>query len=291
MLTRSLSYGTISQFMGLLAAPLKSEEIAMRFRSNLLVAAVSCVLSAGVAFAGANPIPGVGVVIKRNPGSGGYAVVPGGFFGPGSEPFTGFVPMEGRCSHECGGCDNDCAGREGDPDGRIDYEADFATGPFTMIMQPTVMHSIAPILVRINGVDSFFDVFVTISGQGPSSDDPIPGMLHLPPGESLDTGTSSVVLGSSLDLHCTFTFFDHSTGMAAGSALEQDFHMTLDNAALPITRVADGTPGGRIVLGLSGSGVVPFQYSSADGLVMTMLSLYDSGAVTVQESPWGWVKA
>lgn len=260
----------------------------MRIRSSLVVAALTYLVSVGVAVAG-NPIPGVGIVVKRNPGTQYPAGIAGGFFGPGSEPFTGIVPMEGRCSHDCGGCDDDCAGRENDPDGRIDYEADFATGPFTMIMQPMVMHSIAPIQVIIDGVPTLFDMVVAISGPRP--DEPLDGLVYLLPGESLDTGTSSVVLESSLDLHCTVTFFDHTTGIAAGSTLEQDFHLTLDNAALPITRVEDGTPGGRIVLGMGGSDMVPFQYSSVDGLVITMLSLYEPAPVPVQESSWGRVKA
>lgn len=263
----------------------------MHIRSSLLSVAISCLVSIGVAVAG-NPIPGVGIVVKRNPGTGGGMVVPGGFFGPGSEPFEGFVAMEGGCSYDCGGCDDDCAGRENDPDGRIDYEAEFATGPFTMIMPPMVMHSIAPIQVSINGVDTFFDILVTVSGPVARPDEPLDGLVYLLPGQSLETGTSSVVLESSLDLHCTFTFFDHTTGIAAGSTIEQDFHLTLENVALPITRVADGTPGGRIVLGMAGSDMVPFQYSSADGqLVIKMLSLYEPAPVSVQEASWGKVKA
>lgn len=262
----------------------------MHTRTVCLALIISFILPVGFAVAG-NPIPGIGFVVKRPPGSSTAMVVPGGFFGPGSEPFTGGVGLEGTCSHACGGCDDNCAGRENDPDGRIDYAADLGTGPFDVIMQAKVLYSTEPILVRINGVDSFFDVFVTIRGQGPLPDEPIPGTLLLPPGQSLDTGTSSLVLDSFFDIHCTMTFADASTGLPAGSAIEQDLHMELQDAGLPITRVADGTPEGYIVLGKGASNTVPFTYASAGGeLVLKMLSLTELATVSAEEKSWGALK-
>ena len=258
---------------------------------------ISLVLPLGVCEA-ANPIPGIGIVVKhcKCPPtwaccSSAAARTTGGFFGPGSDPFDGFVGLEGRCSHDCGGCDNGCGGSGSSPDGRIDYAAEGASGPFEMSMQSTVLYSIAPIQISINGVDSFFDVFVSISGQGPLPDDPIPGMVTLPTGQTLDVGTSSQVYGSFLDLHCTITFADAVTGAAAGTAIEQDLHLALQDAGLPIKRLADGTAGGQIVLGLDGANLVPFTYSSAGGeLTMKMYSLYQEAPVSVGARTWGALK-
>jgi hypothetical protein len=249
--------------------------------------------------AGSKPVPSIGIVVKRCNCPPKYACcsqaavgTPAGFFGPGSAQFAGAVGLEGRCSHDCGGCGNDCGGSGSSPDGSIGYLVDGAGGPFEMSMQSTVLYSVAPIQVSINGVDSFFDVFVSISGQGPLPDDPIPGMVTLPAGQTLDVGTSSQVLSSYLDLHCTITFADAITGEAAGAAIEQDLHLALRDAGLPIARVADGTAeGGPIVLGLDGANLQPFTYSSAgDELTVQMYSLFQAAPVSAGARTWGALK-
>lgn len=236
-----------------------------------------------------NPIPGVGIVVKRNrPGSSTAFAAPGGFFGPGSEPFTGFVPMEGRCSHECGGCNTVC----GTPDGRIDYAADAPSGPFDLSMASMTLYSVTPIPVDIGGATSLFDVVVTLSGPGPLADDPIPGSLALPPAGSLGLGGTSTVQSSAIDLHATITFADHATGVAAGGSLEQDLHLTLQEVALPIARVLDGTSTGHIVLGGDGASVRTFTFaSSGDELRIGFLSNEQGAAVPVRARSWGAVKS
>jgi hypothetical protein len=212
-------------------------------------------------------------------------VVPGGFFGSGSAPFSGDVGFEGRCSYQCGGCDSDCGG--GPPDGRIDYSTDSSSGPFDASLTAMTLYSVDPIAVG----GSFFDVFITISGPGPLADDPIPGTVAIPPGASLDLGGASTVASSSVDLHATMTFADHVTGVAAGSALEQDLHLTLQDAALPIARVADGTTAGHIVLGGTGATVTPFTYASAGGeWSLRLLSLEPGAPVPARAKSWGAVK-
>ncbi len=262
----------------------------MQTRSLALAVAMACLLPASV-IATTNPIPGIGVVIKRHPGSSSALVVPGGFFGPGSEPFTGTVGLEGRCSHDCGGCDDNCAGSEGNPDGRIDYSMEVATGPFQMEMPATTMYSVAPIEVMIDGVPTFFDVFVMISGQSPPAGDPATGTLTLQSG-SLDIGTWQKVDNSEFSVRCSITFADASTGVAAGSSIELDLQLELQETDLPVARIADGTASGYMVLGKGASSVVPFTFASAgDELVMTMLCLYEPTPVPVQSTSWGKVKA
>jgi len=254
------------------------------------------------ALASSNPIPGVGIVVKHCSGGGTTlqhhcksatrVIAPGGFFAPGSAPFDGVVPIQGRCGEACNGCDTECVGNEANPDGRIDYASETSAGPFDVIMPSTLFYSIDPIQVAVDGVDTFFDVFVTVRGIGLGVDDPIHGVLTLPPGGTLEVGTSSLVENSTLDLHSTMTFANTATGEAAGSAIEQDLHLDLhDSAGLALTRIADGTAGGRIVLGLDGSTFEIFTYTSAnDELTLRMRSLHPDGAVPAQAPSWGALK-
>jgi hypothetical protein len=89
------------------------------------------------------------------------------------------------------------------------------------------LYSTAPIEVLVNGVPSFFDVFVELSGAGLVPDAPIPGSVQLPPGVSLVPGSSAVVASSSCDVHARFTFADAATGAAVGQAIEADFPLSL----------------------------------------------------------------
>ena len=254
----------------------------MRCRYLLFAVVLVCLSSVvvDVALASSNPIPGVGFTL------------PAGFFGPGSEPFDGFVTMEGQCSHSCGGCDDNCASSPGSSDSRMDYSMDVPTGPFDMTMHATTMYSVAPIQVMINGVASFFDVSVEMSGPAPANDDDIVGTMALAPGESLDVGTSAHVLSSSLDVFYTITFADASTGIAAGTAITGELETVLKNLGLLATRVAAGGPGGTIVMGYDGSSTAQFTYASSnDDLVLNLLSLYQSGPVPTTNASWGAVKA
>jgi hypothetical protein len=88
------------------------------------------------------------------------------------------------------------------------------------------------------------------------------------------------------------TFANASTGEAAGSAIEEDLHLELhDPPGLPLTRVADGTADGRIVLGLDGPNLEVFTYTSTnDELTLRMRSLYEFPPVPVQARSWGALK-
>lgn len=261
----------------------------VRFRRLVLALPLLLVLPA-VSHASSNPIPGVGIVVKRNPGSSTAFVVPGGFLGAGSAPFAGTVGLKGRCSFECGGCDTDCGG--GPPDTRLDYSEDTSSGPFDVSMGATTLYSTDPIAVDVGGSSSFFDVFVTLSGPGPLADDPVPGTFTLPSGSALDLATSSTVASSSLDLHASITFADHTTGIAAGSSLEEDLHLDLLGAGLPVARVADGTATGHVVMGGNGATVTAFTYANAGGgLRLQMLSLEAGAPVPVHAHSWGALKS
>ncbi len=248
---------------------------------------------AGPADAG-NPIPGVGIVVKRNPGSGGNFAAPGlpaipaGFFGPGSASFAGAVGLESQCSALCGHCDADC---NGGPDDRLDYVENADPGTLAMELAPVSLYSAAPIQVAVNGVVSFFDVFMELRCPGPVPGARIPGALQLPPGATLAPGTSAVVAASSLDVHARFTFADAATGAAVGQAIEQDFHLVLQESNLPIARLNDGTQAGKIVLGLDGSTAVPFTYASAGGALVVQLKSLTEAAVADQSASWGSLKS
>jgi hypothetical protein len=240
-----------------------------------------------------NPVPGIGIIVKKHPpgsgyfGASGLAAIPAGFFGPGSEPFAGEVGLQGQCSFDCGGCDNDCGGSTSDS--RIDYVEDTLTGIFATEMAPASLYSTAPIEVAVNGVVSFFDVFMEIRGPVPGAS--IPGSLQLPPGVTLVPGSSAVVAGSSCDLHARFTFADATTGAVVGQAIEQEFHLVLQEANLPIARVNNGSTAGRIVLGLDGTATVPFTYASAGGALILQMKSLTEAPVGVDDASWGSLKS
>jgi hypothetical protein len=229
-----------------------------------------------------NPIPGVGIVVKKckcvTCCSTARLSLPGGFFGPGSAPFDGPVALEGNSL--------------GNPDGRIDYAADAMTGPFEMSMQRMKFFTSEPIQLSAAGGISSYDVQWDFSGPGPDADDPIPGVVTLHSGDVLTAGQFKDVLDSSLDGHCVITFYDHTTGAAAGTPIEMDLHLTLQDVGLPVALVADGTPTGSMVLGSDGASAVTFTFASAnDELVIQLQSLYGQGPVAAQPSTWGAVKA
>src|SRR4051794_23708148 len=117
----------------------------MRFRPLLPLSALALLVALpALSLASSNPIPGVGIVVKRNPGSSTALVIPAGFFGAGSSPFSGSVALEGRCSHDCGGCDNSCASTPGSPDCRLDYATSSFTGPLDLTMPATTLYSSSP---------------------------------------------------------------------------------------------------------------------------------------------------
>ncbi|NOT34427.1 MAG: hypothetical protein HOP12_09685 [Candidatus Eisenbacteria bacterium] len=206
---------------------------------------------------------------------------------PGSAPVEIPVLLQGPCAYSCG---------PGSPgDGRIDYDTDSEAGPFTMSLPAMTLVSSTPIDVEVNGVLTAFDVIVTLSGPAPEADDPITGLLTLPPATSLSLGATAPVASSTLDLHATTTYVNALTGEPTGTVIEEDFHLSLFTFtpdALPVTRLVDGTAEGSIVLGLGDSSPVVFGYASADGdLVLNLASLYDSGPVPVQATTWGALKA
>jgi hypothetical protein len=263
-------------------------------RPSLTICGLALLL-AGAAEAASNPIPGIGIVVKRQPGSStaiggpGLPPIPAGFFGPGSEPFSGVVGLQGQCSQNCGGCDDDCDGDV--DDSRIDYVEDTDTGIFATALARLSLYSTSPIEVAVNGVASFFDVFVEIRAPGLVPDAPIPGSLQLPPGVTLLPGTSAVVAASSCDVHARFTFADATTGAAVGQAIEVDLPLVLQETSLPIARQNDGTPAGRIVLGLDGSTAVPFTYASAGGALVLQMKSLTEAPVGVEGASWGSLKS
>jgi hypothetical protein len=263
----------------------------MRIRFAWLAFIILCVSPLG-AIASSNPIPGVGIVVKRPPGSSTAFVIPGGFFGAGSSPFSGTVGMEGRCSHDCGGCDNNCAGNEDNPDGRMDFSYDVETGPFTITMPAMTLHVIEEIEYLVETFPYKVRATARISGPDPSPDDPVTGVFNLQAGEALYAGGWGKIDNSELPVHCTITFFDDVTGLQVGGVIEQDLLLTLQGSDVPVARAADGTPSGRMVMGSDLSSIVPFTYASADGeLSIKMLSLYTTGPVATEGRTWGGVKA
>lgn len=262
----------------------------MRIRSAFVAIAL-CAIPL-VALASSNPIPGVGIVVKRPPGSSTALVIPGGFFGAGSSPFTGTVGLEGRCSYDCGGCDNNCAGNEGNPDGRIDFSYDVETGPFDMGMQGMTLHVIEPIEYIVETIPFKARATVRVSGPDPSPDDPAPGVLNLEAGQVLASGGWGKVDNSEIAVHCTITFVDDVTGLSVGGTIEEDFVLVLEDSELPVARIADGTPSGRMAMGSDLVNTVPFTYASAGGeLSIKMLSLYQQAPVPTQGKTWGGIKA
>lgn len=129
-------------------------------------------------------------------GSGGdYDPIPSGFFNPGSEPFNGVVRLGGQLSQN---------GQLPVPDMVINRPLGVEfTGPLpstaTIPIELVALHlrSIEPIMVTTPGnpgIDSFFDVFVTI--QSPS-----PGLMNLTRTE-IREGTFEL----DLPVHPVFTF-------------------------------------------------------------------------------------
>jgi hypothetical protein len=248
--------------------------------------------------ASANRIPGIPIMIKCPcPGpvyvesqrcctKKATTLVVGGLV-PGSAPVETSVLLQGRCAYSC---------NPGDPgDDRIDYDTNGDAGPFTMTLPSMTLYSSTPIQVDVSGVMTPFDVVVTLSGPAPQADDPMQGEFSLPSGSSLSLGASAQVASSTLDLHATTTFFNALTGVQANAVIEQDFHLnlfTFTPDALPVTRVADGSTEGGIVMGFGGSSPDVFGYASSDGdLVLNLQSLYDAGAVPVKPATWGALKA
>jgi hypothetical protein len=256
----------------------------MRIRRLSLAVALSLAIPFAVAQAG-NPIPGVGIVVKKckctNPCCTTARIsVPGGFFGPGSPAFDGTIGMQGR--------------EDGTADGRIDYSSDTNAGPFVMTMAAMTLYSQDPIQVDLSGVPSFFDVSVELSGPGPESNDPIPGTMTLAPGTSLDPGTVVPVAAASLGITYKIMFHDHTTGEQAGTFIAGDLEAILKNLGLlnSAACVADGTPTGHIVFGSDGATASDFAFGSAnDELVIQMLSLDQLGPVSAQATTWGAVKS
>ena len=243
-----------------------------------------------------NPIPGVGIVIKQckcPPAwkccSAVTARMAAGFFGPGSAPVDSGVTLIGRCSHDCGGCETDCGG--GPPDGRFDFAADSPSGPFEVSMAPMTLYSADPISIDVGGSVASLDVIVTLSGLGPLADDPISGTLAIPSGAALLPGAATTVQSSSLDLHATITFADHVTGVPVGGSVEQDLHLTLQEAALPIACIADGSLTGHLVPGGNGATVTPFTFASAGGELQVQMRSLEAGApVPARSRSWGTLK-
>lgn len=268
----------------------------MRIRS--IPMAMALVLAVAPA-AMANRIPGIPIMIKCPcPGTPVYVEsqrcctkhattrVAGGL-GPGSAPVDEPVLLQGLCAYACS------PGDQGD--GRIDYDAASDAGPFTMELPAMTLFSSTPLQVDVNGVLTPFDVVVTLSGPGPQADDPMTGALALAAGSSLAFGTTAPVADGQLDCHATTTFVNALTGEQAGAAIEEDFHLdlfTFTPDALPVTRVADGTATGSIVLGLGDGQPAVFGFgSSGNGLVLNLQGLYDAGAVAAAPATWGALKA
>ncbi len=238
------------------------------------------------------PVPGIGIIVKKGPlhRTEGRITLPGGFLEPGSAPFDEVVPWQGRCSHD--GRDDCDDGDPNAPDDRIDYVTETDAGPFTMSLVGMTLYSAVPLHVNIAGADSLFDVVITLQGQAPAADAPVTGSLALPPGVSLPVGSSTTVQGSTLTLRAIVGFTRASTGEPVGGTLTQDLTLTLQDPALPITRVDDGTLTGRILLGSDGVASLPFTYATADDrFAITLRSLSYNAPVPVHRHTWSSLKS
>ncbi|MFP4471544.1 MAG: hypothetical protein ACLFPE_12725, partial [Bacteroidales bacterium] len=98
---------------------------------------------------------------------GDFPPLPPDFFGPGSEPFTGTVPLTGQNSN---------GGQAPMADLTINRPADLllpsplpSTGTVEVEIVELGLRSVEPIAVNIGGADSFFDVFVTLQMNAPQT--------------------------------------------------------------------------------------------------------------------------
>ncbi|MEY4375311.1 MAG: hypothetical protein RL760_1478 [Candidatus Eisenbacteria bacterium] len=202
-------------------------------------------LAPAVALASSNPIPGVGIIVKRNPGSSSALAIPPDFFGPGSSSFSGTVSLEGTCSHLGPTRFEECD----DGDARFDFVLSSGSSALQLFMSPVTLYSSTPITVSVGGAPLVLDVVVRLSSLDPLPSSRISGQLELSPGTVLAPGSSSTLASGFLDLLATTTFVDPSSGVAVGSSLQQPLRLSLVGTDVPITRIDDGTAFGRIVLG------------------------------------------
>lgn len=246
----------------------------MRLAAPVLIGLALTVVLASTAHA-SNPIPGVGIVVKRNPGSSTALTVPADFFGAGSSAFSGTVGLEGRCSNECGGCDN-CASSPLGSDTRIDFDLPPGSSVLSATMPYFVCYSVNTVDFTIGGAVRPLQVVVSVSGRAPAPALDVSGEFVLPAGTTLAVGSSAELVSGSLQVRCVTTFVDATTGQAVGGSLVRDLDVSLSSLQpVAISRVDNGTTAGRVVLGRDGSGAVtPVRLaSSGDELVLSLLSL------------------
>lgn len=237
-----------------------------------------------------DPIPGIGITVEQSPpsvmgfGPGGLPVIPGDFFGPGSEPFTGGLTLQGQCSYGCGGCDDDCSG---DTDTGIAFLEGGVPHEYQAQLASFSLYSLDPIPVPTGGVDSFFDVIVRVSGQIGSPDAPLVGGMDLPAGEVLAPGTSSFMVDSFFDIAYRIEFRDHETGAPAGGVLEGTLLLDLQGGDQPVARLG-ADAGGAILPGFDGATAQPLLYAGT-GLTVALRSVYES-VVTNRTAGWSELK-
>jgi hypothetical protein len=261
----------------------------MRHFKRLCMTILILSLAAGSVLAASVPVPGVGVVIKKHPGSsharfgtGDLPAIPADFFGPGSLPFEGLVGLQGPCELPCDPCNcNDL---------RIDYSMDSASGPFDTEMVALTLHSTAPIVVgNLSGVDSFFDVWVEISAVGGGS--PVTGGLSIEPGTALLPGTTSFVVDSFFDIEYRISFSEPGSlvRLPAGPFVRVAT-LEFQSISPPIACLDDGSSTGVLVLGSNGLAAQPFIYGTIGGELTLEMESVSEAVVGAESASWGAMK-
>ncbi len=125
--------------------------------------------------------------------------IPADFFNPGSDPFTGTVPLKGLAI-DPSDSNVDTIVRRLEP-AVLDNVGDSQTIPIELVeLQLT---SVAPIEVTVGGaVDSFFDIYFDIE----PSDPPSPGQMTI-----TRTSNEGGTFTSSIDVTGRLTFVEHGT--------------------------------------------------------------------------------
>lgn len=262
---------------------------------RLAIACVSALVFVSVAtsvLAASNPIPGIGVVIKKGSssaatrvtfGTGSLPEVPANFFDPGSEPFSGTVALDPVCGFPCGPCGCD--------ESRIDYSTETPAGPFDTEMLPITLRSVSPITVtNASGVDSFFDVWVEVLGSGGAST--ISGSLTIQPGALLVPGTSTFVVDSFFDITYRISFTEPGSMAPVSPPLTGDLRLDMQTTDMPITCYDDGSSTGVFLLGISAQGGnVPIILADVQATLSLELDSVFSPPVSGGKTSWSNLKS
>lgn len=240
-----------------------------------------------------DPLPGVDILVKKKPsdrktrlyfGRGGGSIqVEAGFFGPGSEPFTGEVELESRHVNTgtVGHVDH---GRYDLVGGPVPHQAD-------LLLTPLKLRSVSPGIVTIDASETLLDIAVDLFASSGDTNQAIGGELWLPDGTTLPPGTSTWQVDSFFDIEYRISFTNSDTGDPMGQELVGTLRLHSQELDLPVTRLPSEA-GGAIVLGYDGNATVPYSFADPnDELRLTLEAALVEEPVAVERSSIGALKA